>query len=340
VDQLFARIGSDGSAYWTLTDRLGSVRNVLDGSGNVKDTVRYDGFGNVISESGSTYRGRYAWTGRDRDAETGYQYNHRRWYDPTTARWLAQDPLGFDAGDSNLYRYVRNTPTMFLDPNGLIPIPGINVNLTPIGRGMSGEFGVGLILRLSEKSDKRDGGWYLIKSNWTVWCDPGITDATTGKLIPDWNKGDGVFAGVKHNFWQATRQPPGKNFLTPFNPGPRMKALGINVADYSVHFADSPPKNSKGAVRIYFDLYYVDGLKVFPKVGWQKWEAPAMPKVGNPNVLTNFDTTWDPQNLVTMDPKDSGVAWPALATITFGGTLHIDVSWTPGVKTDVQLSPP
>src|SRR5262249_36135188 len=30
-----------------------------------------------------------------------------------------QDPLGFDAGDSNLYRYVANTPTIIIDPSGL-----------------------------------------------------------------------------------------------------------------------------------------------------------------------------------------------------------------------------
>ena len=35
VDQLFARIaGTGGSAYWMLTDRMGSVRDVIDSSGD------------------------------------------------------------------------------------------------------------------------------------------------------------------------------------------------------------------------------------------------------------------------------------------------------------------
>jgi hypothetical protein len=35
---------------------------------------------------------------------------------------MSQDPLGFDAGDSNLYRYVRNAVTHAEDPSGLITI--------------------------------------------------------------------------------------------------------------------------------------------------------------------------------------------------------------------------
>jgi uncharacterized protein RhaS with RHS repeats len=40
-------------------------------------------------------------------------------YDPTVGRWLMEDPLGFDAGDYNLERYVGNGPTDGTDPSGL-----------------------------------------------------------------------------------------------------------------------------------------------------------------------------------------------------------------------------
>jgi uncharacterized protein RhaS with RHS repeats len=39
--------------------------------------------------------------------------------DPSVGRWLEQDPLGFEAGDDNLYRYVGNSPTDATDPSGL-----------------------------------------------------------------------------------------------------------------------------------------------------------------------------------------------------------------------------
>src|SRR5207244_1927967 len=44
--------------------------------------------------------------------------NRGRYYDPKTARWISQDPLGFDAGDSNLYRYAHNNYTTLTDPSG------------------------------------------------------------------------------------------------------------------------------------------------------------------------------------------------------------------------------
>ncbi len=47
-----------------------------------------------------------------------YHFRHRD-YSSTTGRWTTQDPLGFAAGDANLYRYVGNTPTSFTDPSGL-----------------------------------------------------------------------------------------------------------------------------------------------------------------------------------------------------------------------------
>jgi RHS repeat-associated protein len=53
------------------------------------------------------------------DTATELYNNRARYYDPATGRPLSQDPLGFNAGDSNLYRYVNNAPTNATDPSGL-----------------------------------------------------------------------------------------------------------------------------------------------------------------------------------------------------------------------------
>ncbi len=40
-------------------------------------------------------------------------------FDSTIGRWQSKDPKSFDAGDTNLYRYVGNHPSYATDPSGL-----------------------------------------------------------------------------------------------------------------------------------------------------------------------------------------------------------------------------
>jgi uncharacterized protein RhaS with RHS repeats len=42
-----------------------------------------------------------------------------RYYDPSTGRFISEDPIGFQGGDINLYAYVQNNPLMRVDPSGL-----------------------------------------------------------------------------------------------------------------------------------------------------------------------------------------------------------------------------
>jgi RHS repeat-associated protein len=57
-------------------------------------------------------------TGRELD-DTDLYYYRARYYDPTTQRFLSQDPIEFSSGDFNFYRYVGNSPGNFRDPSGL-----------------------------------------------------------------------------------------------------------------------------------------------------------------------------------------------------------------------------
>jgi RHS repeat-associated protein len=45
-----------------------------------------------------------------------------RWYQPTLGRFLQNDPVRFDAGDLNLYRYCFNNPINHTDPSGKVPL--------------------------------------------------------------------------------------------------------------------------------------------------------------------------------------------------------------------------
>jgi RHS repeat-associated protein len=118
LDQLFARY--DGTASkWYLTDNIGSVRLFVTTGGTILDQLSYDSYGNILTETNSANGDRFKYTARDWDGEIGLQYNRARYYDPKAGRWISQDVLGFRAGDANLYRYVANAPTDYVDPSGL-----------------------------------------------------------------------------------------------------------------------------------------------------------------------------------------------------------------------------
>jgi hypothetical protein len=42
-------------------------------------------------------------------------------FHPNLGRWMTLDPIAYDAGDTNLYRHVSNSPTNFTDSIGLQP---------------------------------------------------------------------------------------------------------------------------------------------------------------------------------------------------------------------------
>jgi RHS repeat-associated protein len=60
------------------------------------------------------------------DEETGLDNNWHRNYDPASGRYVSKDPIGFDAGDLNVYRYVSANPANNIDPEGLdaLILPG------------------------------------------------------------------------------------------------------------------------------------------------------------------------------------------------------------------------
>jgi RHS repeat-associated protein len=110
VDQVLAADSATGM-LWALADRLGSIDTLTDADGNVLDERTFDSFGRLLSESNPAVSFRYGYTGRELDVESGLDYYRARYYDPTVGRFISVDPMGFGAGDTNLYRYVGNNST-------------------------------------------------------------------------------------------------------------------------------------------------------------------------------------------------------------------------------------
>jgi RHS repeat-associated protein len=104
-DMLFDQKGT--TVYATLTDHLGTVRDLVNTSGQVVNHLVYDAFGNRRSETNPQggavpFSPQVGFAGQWFDSATGLQYNHHRWYDAGTGRWVSEDPIGFAGRDGVL----------------------------------------------------------------------------------------------------------------------------------------------------------------------------------------------------------------------------------------------
>jgi RHS repeat-associated protein len=142
TNEIFAEESSQatpGSTRWALTDHLGTVRAIADHDGNLVNVTTYRAFGEVVSHSAPGQAIRMGWTGYVYDAETKLNNAWHRYYDPRGGRFISVDPMGFGAGDTNLYRYVTNNALGSTDPTGLWEVQGLfNEFFEQYGEGAAG----------------------------------------------------------------------------------------------------------------------------------------------------------------------------------------------------------
>nr|WP_269454730.1 PASTA domain-containing protein [Methylomonas koyamae] len=118
MDRNIARWRDSEGTVWYLTDKLGTVRDLLDSSGHIINHNDYASFGGLLAQTSQQDADRYAFTGREYDTDAGLYYYRARYYDPVVGRFIGEDPIGFEGKDSNLYRYVSNKPIGGVDPTG------------------------------------------------------------------------------------------------------------------------------------------------------------------------------------------------------------------------------
>ncbi|WP_181259361.1 RHS repeat domain-containing protein [Pseudoduganella armeniaca] len=120
-EQEAALFSEDEIAFYQC-DQLGAPQELTDCDGKVAWSAQYKAWGQAKQAISDAACRAGMWNpirfqGQYEDAETGLFYNRYRYYDPSTARFLSQDPIGLDGG-ANLYQYAPN-PTAWIDPLGL-----------------------------------------------------------------------------------------------------------------------------------------------------------------------------------------------------------------------------
>jgi RHS repeat-associated protein len=113
-------------------DALGSTRGITDAGQAVTDSVLYDGFGMVVSRTGTTPTP-FGFVGKGQyqtDNDSGLQLLGHRYYDASVGRFISSDPA--KAGD-NWYAYCSNNPLQRTDPLGLeeITLPPVDKSPGP-----------------------------------------------------------------------------------------------------------------------------------------------------------------------------------------------------------------
>jgi RHS repeat-associated protein len=112
--------GPNAGAYFYTRDHLGSIRELVDSSDQVRAHYEYDPFGRRTQTTGDVPSD-FGFAGMFWASEVALSFTQFRVYDPELGRWLSRDPLReaeMNEGP-NLFAYVGNNPVNLVDSLGL-----------------------------------------------------------------------------------------------------------------------------------------------------------------------------------------------------------------------------
>ncbi|MDR2407486.1 MAG: RHS repeat-associated core domain-containing protein [Bacteroidales bacterium] len=125
IDDLVLREKGEERLY-SLADPNWNVVAICDSTGDVQERYTYDAFGkrnvfdsNFTTKIGTDFNWNRAFTGQVLDLEIGLMLYRNRYYSTELGRFITRDPIGYNAEDVNIYRYVTNSTSNIQDAMGL-----------------------------------------------------------------------------------------------------------------------------------------------------------------------------------------------------------------------------
>jgi RHS repeat-associated protein len=126
--QPVAQVDGATVVHWTFTDHLGTPMTQTDAAGTVFWRVEYEPYGRVFAKRPTGLADQHQplrLPGQEAEqfnlglnGLTERSYNVFRWYRANWGRYTQSDPIGLKGG-TNLFAYVNDRPTFFIDPFGL-----------------------------------------------------------------------------------------------------------------------------------------------------------------------------------------------------------------------------
>ncbi len=112
---------ADGSGtatrMYTHVDQVGSVTAITDNAGAPSWKNEFTPYGELADGDRAAPDGVQMYAGHFWEEEAGLYYSNARWYDPTTGRFVSEDPA---RDGQNWYVYCKANPMGYVDPLGLI----------------------------------------------------------------------------------------------------------------------------------------------------------------------------------------------------------------------------
>lgn len=139
-------VGASGTILYYHRNQQYSIYALTDSSGAVSERYAYTAYGqptflnaSAVGQASSAANNRYSYTAREWDQTVGLHHFRARWMSGLSGRFLSRDPMKYDAGDPNLFRFVAGRPVVYTDPTGMtmgppwhFP-PGMPYNPPPYG---------------------------------------------------------------------------------------------------------------------------------------------------------------------------------------------------------------
>ena len=116
-------------------------------------------------------------------------YFNSRFYDPTTGRFLTEDP---SRKGVNWYAYCENDPINRTDPTGMLPVDDVANTARGLAPTCGSAYGRQRI-PISKNRERR------IEQHPDYWADKGYCRRVVGQGVPDWRTN--VFEGKCNNNW-------------------------------------------------------------------------------------------------------------------------------------------
>lgn len=150
---------AENDVFYRHSDHLGSANWITDIQGLPIQYIHYAPYGELIAnQSAAGYDERYKFTGKERDAESGYDAFGARYYSSIFGHFTSPDPMSDKYPNISPYAYCGWNPVNRIDPDGKLwetawdianvgmDIASLKSNVSEGNAGAAVVDGIGLIL--------------------------------------------------------------------------------------------------------------------------------------------------------------------------------------------------